>query len=64
MVGKTYKLEGMHCDSCATMLELDFEEAGLKAKCDYAKQLLTIEDSDDDEVKKIVKKSGYSLSEK
>ena len=61
--GKIYKIEGMHCASCATMIELDLEDAGIKAKCSYAKSTLVIEDAHDPEkVVEIIKKSGYSIS--
>jgi copper chaperone CopZ len=59
---KTYKLEGMHCTSCATMIELDLEDAGIPCKCSYAKSILEIEgDHDPHKVLEIVKKSGYSI---
>jgi len=43
MMKKTFKIEGMHCTSCALLIESDLEDAGVKACCSYAKQTLTIE---------------------
>lgn len=60
---KTYKIEGMDCASCATLLELDLEDAGINAKCSYAKGILEVnEDHNPEDVVEIVKKSGYSVS--
>jgi copper chaperone CopZ len=60
---KTYKIEGMHCASCATMIELDLEDAGIKAKCSYASSTLEINESHDSKkVIETIKKSGYSIS--
>lgn len=60
---KTYKIEGMDCASCATLLELDLEDAGIKATCSYAKGTLEVDkNSDSKKVVEIVKKSGYSIS--
>jgi hypothetical protein len=60
---KIYKLTGMDCASCATMLECDLEDAGCKAKCSYAKGTLEVEGKHDlNKVIEIVKKSGCSVS--
>lgn len=60
---KIYKIVGMDCDSCATLLELDLEDAGLKnCKCSYQKQTLEINEKHDrKKVVEIVEKSGYSI---
>lgn len=59
---KTYKLKGMDCPSCASMLECDLEDAGIKAKCSYADSTLIVDDCDDkDKIEKFVKKSGCSM---
>jgi len=59
---KIYKINGMHCASCASMLELDMEDAGIPAKCSYAKETLEVEgEVDKKKVVEIVKKSGYSI---
>ncbi len=61
---KIYKIEGMDCDSCATLLELDLEDAGIKnCRCSYPKKTLEIyEDHDEIKVVEIISKSGYSIS--
>ncbi len=59
---KIYKIEGMDCASCASLLEMDFEDAGFKAKCSYPKELLEVEaPHDTNKVIEIVKKAGYSI---
>ncbi len=53
----------MDCDSCAKMIELDLEDAGIKSSCSFAKQTLeTDSEYDEKTVIEIVKKSGYSIS--
>lgn len=60
---KTYKVGGMDCASCASLIEMDLEDAGIKAKCSYPKQSLEVEsDHDIKTVKEIVQKSGYNIS--
>ncbi len=62
---KTYKIKGMDCASCAILLEMDLEEAGIKAACSYAKETLSAEIKDESETKKIekiVQASGFSLA--
>lgn len=59
---KIYKLTGMGCPSCATMLECDLEDAGCKAKCSYAKGTLEVEEPyDPTKVIEIIKKGGYQI---
>lgn len=53
----------MHCASCASMIELDLEDAGISAKCSYQKETLEVEgEHNPKKVVEIVKKSGYSIS--
>ncbi len=60
---KIYKIKGMECPSCATLLEIDLEEAGIKCKCSYSKEEIeVIGDHDRNTVIEIVSKSGYSIS--
>ena len=57
-----YKISGMDCASCAAMIEIDLEDAGIKASCSYPKETLEIEGAHDTKkVIEIVRKSGYSL---
>lgn len=58
-----YKITGMDCASCASLIEMDLEDAGIKSKCSYAKETLEIEESHDKKkVFDMVKKSGYLIS--
>ncbi len=65
MKKKTYTVQGMHCTSCAMVIESDLEDIGVKSVCSYAKQ--TVEVEFDEQVvseKKIhdtVASSGYSI---
>jgi len=60
---KIYKIEGMDCASCAGMIELDMEDAGIKCLCSYANSTLEIDgDHNPEKVVEVVKKSGYSIS--
>jgi len=57
-----YKVKGLDCTSCASLLELDLEDAGIKAKCSYPKESLEIEgDHDKNKVIEVVQKSGFSI---
>lgn len=66
MVKKTYKVNGMDCDACAKMIELDMEDLGVKALCSYPKQELKVEyDSEkisEEEIKEVIVNSRYNLS--
>lgn len=59
---KIYKISGMHCSSCALSIEWALEDAGIKAKCNYAKAELRVENADDKKVKEIVEKEGYKIN--
>jgi copper chaperone CopZ len=59
---KTYKITGMNCASCASMIELDLEDAGVKAKCSYSRSNLEVEgDGNFVKIKEVVEKSGYQI---
>lgn len=59
----TYKVIGMDCASCASLIEMDLEDIGIKASCSYPKESLEIEGKHDiKKVEEIVKKSGYNLT--
>ena len=63
MTTKVYKIKGMNCPSCASLLELDLEDAGIKAKCSYPNSTVEVEENyDPKKVIETVKKSGYSVS--
>lgn len=57
-----YKISGMDCANCASMIELDLEDAGIKCSCSYANSTLKIDGNHDPKkVTDVVKKSGYSI---
>lgn len=63
MVNKTYQVRGMHCTACATAIELDLEDAGIRASCSWAKQTLEVEDkTNKEEVQRVLKPLGYDLA--
>jgi copper chaperone CopZ len=63
MMTKTYKIKGMDCPSCASLLELDLEDAGVKAKCSYPKSTIEVEgDGNFVNIKKVVEKSGFQIT--
>lgn len=54
----------MDCASCAMIIESDLEDAGIKARCSYAKETLEIEhegEIDHKKIHEIVRSSGYEL---
>lgn len=66
MSKKTYKIDGMECTSCAAMIEMDLEDAGVRAKCSYAKQTLEVDFDDgidEIKIKEVVKSSGYRIKD-
>lgn len=64
---KIYKIKGMHCASCAMLIEGELEDRKINGVCSYAKQTVevvgTINDDIDKKVKEAVEGAGYSLSE-
>ncbi|WKZ25488.1 MAG: hypothetical protein QY322_03825 [bacterium] len=59
---KHYKIKDMDCASCASLIQMDLEDAGYKCKCSYADESLTIEDEHKiEKIVEIVKASGYTL---
>lgn len=65
MTKKTYKIEGMHCTNCALLIESDLEDAGVKAKCHYAKQTLEVEFDEkkigEKKITAVVSRAGYRI---
>jgi copper chaperone CopZ len=65
MTKKIYKIEGMHCTSCALMIESDLEDSGVKARCHYAREILEVEYDeskiDEEKIKNVVASSGYKV---
>jgi copper chaperone CopZ len=66
MTKKTYTVKGMHCTSCAMMIESDLEDAGVRATCSYAKQTLDVEFDEscvsDKTIYDVVKAAGYTIT--
>jgi len=64
---KIYKIKGMHCPSCAMLIEGELEDREIKGVCNYAKQTVevvgAINSDIDKKVKEAVEGAGYSLSE-
>jgi copper chaperone CopZ len=59
---KLYKIKGMDCASCAKLIELDLEDAGISANCSWAKQTLEVDHPEEiEKIKEIVTNSGYKL---
>jgi copper chaperone CopZ len=65
MTKKTFKVEGMHCTSCAMVIESDLEDVGVKAACSYAKATLETEFDEkktgEGAIKKIIQQLGYKI---
>jgi copper chaperone CopZ len=63
-----FKIKGMHCASCAVLLDLDLEEVvGVKKSSTSYAKAETIVEYDEDKVDKVkiievVKKTGYSAT--
>lgn len=66
MIKKTYKIHGMHCTSCALVIESDLEDAGVKARCNYAKETLEIEFDEkkigEKKIADVVAAAGHTIS--
>jgi len=69
-VKKIFKISGMHCTSCAMLIEGELEEAfGIESvKVSFVKSELEVKFLDDligvKEILEIVQKTGYSLEDK
>lgn len=62
---RTYSIEGMHCVSCAMLIEGELEDRGVTGRCSYAKQTVEIDSDDtkhvDTTVKEAVEAAGYHV---
>lgn len=65
MITRVYKVSGMHCPSCAMLIEGELEDRGAKARCSYTKEIVEVEYEptklSDAEIKKIVTAAGYTV---
>jgi copper chaperone CopZ len=60
---KVYKISGMDCASCASLLEMDLEDAGIVSKCSYPKETLEVEKEHNfAKLKEVVEKSGFKIT--
>lgn len=63
----TYKIAGMHCASCAMLIEGELEDRGIFGRCSFAAQTVEVEAEPskklDDMVKQAVAAAGYSVKE-
>lgn len=64
---KIYQIDGMHCASCAMMIEGELEDRGIMGRCSFAKQTLEVDTEADDTpdalVHEAVKAAGYRVRE-
>ncbi len=61
---KSFQIAGMHCASCAMVIESEMEDAGINAKCSYAKQTLEVfsdTEVDEKQVKAVLGNAGYKI---
>lgn len=66
MVKKILKLNGMHCTSCSLVIEGELEDVGVRAKANYAKQLVEVEfdpnQITEKEIVTTIEKQGYTVT--
>lgn len=68
MIKKKFKIDGMHCTSCALNIDMDLEDlAGVKqSKTSYAKQETEVEfdeeQVDEEKVLQVITSLGYKAS--
>lgn len=59
---KIFKINGMHCVSCAMLIEGELEDRGLTGKCSFAKGVVEVDGEPDEKlVKASVEAAGYTL---
>lgn len=55
----------MHCTACSLMIEADLEDIGVKAKCNFVKEVVEVEFDPkkikEKQIEDTVKTSGYIL---
>ena len=63
MTKKIYKLSGMHCTSCAMVIEGELEDnLGVRAACDWIKQIVEVEgEVDEGKIRQIIEAQGYRV---
>lgn len=67
MADKTFTIEGMHCTSCAMLIEGELEDIGVQAKVNYPKQSVKVTFDENkcsvEDIKAAIRKAGYSAKE-
>ncbi|KKQ37471.1 MAG: hypothetical protein US53_C0018G0009 [Candidatus Woesebacteria bacterium GW2011_GWA1_37_7] len=61
---KIYKIKGMDCSACASLIELELEDLGVVSKCDFAKETLEInknEKANENKIRSLIEKLGYII---
>ncbi len=62
---KVLKIEGMHCKSCAILINSELEDIGVKSNIDYKSGKAEIEFDEDkiseNQIKDAIKKEGYKV---
>lgn len=63
MMKKIYKLSGLHCTSCSMVIEGELEDQlGVRAACNWAKQVVEIEgEADHEMIVKVIEGQGYKV---
>ncbi|MBI2008401.1 cation transporter [Candidatus Amesbacteria bacterium] len=63
MTKKIYKLTGLHCTSCSMVIEGELEDQlGVRAVCNWAKQMVEIEgEADHEMIVKVIEGQGYKV---
>ena len=65
IVKKKLKIEGMHCTSCAMLIEGELEDIGADAKCNWVKQNVEVDYDpkiiSEDIVIQAIQKNGYKI---
>lgn len=64
---KTFKINGMHCKSCATLIKEELKDTGIKSIIDEktGKAIIEFEESkiSFNKIKELIKNMGYSIEE-
>ncbi len=60
---KQYKINGMHCSSCAMLIEGELEDRGIQAACSFAKGTVDVDaQAETKTVREAVEAAGYTLA--
>jgi P-type Cu+ transporter len=64
-IKKSFKIKGMHCTSCAMLIEGELEDKGANASCSYAKSTVDVEYDPDklseQDIEQAVRVAGYTI---